>query len=665
MFPPPPGIDLQALLQPPTLAPAEEQPLPPPPPLPMAPQLPPPVFDALAPVDPTKERPERTQEDIRADHLRQLEQDVRREAGYQAPTFTPEMTAGERMAVQGSNIATRAQLDASALRLRAAEELAAQRAKAEQDAAARKEAQAKAQERVSADRAAYQDVLKKGPDIKGVRWAALLGAAVADALGAALDPTGQSRPRTDRLVDQFLAANQERFQGQVAAAKDRVDAGQDDLDRLIGDQRQAQQDMATQRAAVYEELAQDLELRAQSASDELSALNAKNAAAMYRAKAQEEQRKAELDEQERQIGIATKVAGLGKTQAEIRKLDADTAKKLGAGGRKLADPLTTPKDLRGLTPEKVKEVRSLGVVDPRTGRFMRNPDGSFLMGNTPAEAAQLRDRAVSVKEVHDLVRQLIQLRREHGWESDMQKSPAWQRIKTTMGALKKANVKAAQLGSYDTGLQALLEEELTAGLDPTGWRDIEPALTSFLEQMENSFNTRLTGQTYQGERVDLPVPGTPESYRPTLEQIRPQYRTVANPKTGAPIPAKERIKGVAKAEEALHRDAGKVEGLKAMQRETGEEWRRAQADDDRLLDEITDLYRKRDTAPRGKAKAVEDEIRAKVRQRDENQKYMRMLKARMEKRGGQLSEQRKAEERREDVVEPHLEAVRDMFGPRR
>lgn len=273
-----------------------------------------------------------TREEREAERL----QAAREAIGYERAVVAPDAPLGERVAVERVGVGAEAAAQALAARQRAADErkrldeLEAKRAADEQ---AR---MAEAEKRAAEKRSEYRETLKKSGSWSGGQVAGMIGAVLADALAVALQPTGQQRSALPAILDTFLRTNQATWDNQVKAALDAASEGQDEIDRIVSREREAQRQYQIQRAAVSEALAEELDLVAAKAIGQEQAIMARNAAEMARAEsaaaqaaAAREDYKLETDRLGKVADVQYKAGQLELRGQELRQREIESRREAG------------------------------------------------------------------------------------------------------------------------------------------------------------------------------------------------------------------------------------------------------------------------------------------------------------------------------------------------
>lgn len=134
-------------------------------------------------------------------------------------------------------------------------------------------------------------------------------------------------------------------------------------------------------------------------------------------------------------------------------------------------------------------------------------DGSPYRAASPAEAAALREKKAAVDGAVGIMDEVLRLREQHGWSSDLLASPEWRQMKQKWGALKLKAKNIEQLGALSGSDIELLDAALGAS-DPTSVRDPSAGIRSAREGAVQGLNESLTAKRRQGSAA-------PKRYKPT------------------------------------------------------------------------------------------------------------------------------------------------------
>lgn len=215
--------------------------------------------------------------------------------------------------------------DARAAELARLEQARSEYRAAQEQATARKaqleSAAVKADEELVAAKRAYAATLRGGPKTQQ-SWGVMLAEMVTEGLNA----TMERRPlNLDKLVGRWQQQNQQAFDGVVRADQADVDFAEDALARAANERARIDQDLATQRAAIYEAAAEDIDIRVRRANSELEQaqlLSVRDAVRQGQAAAEQQARaaaaEAALRQEEQRAKIAQMRAATAKTMSEVR-----------------------------------------------------------------------------------------------------------------------------------------------------------------------------------------------------------------------------------------------------------------------------------------------------------------------------------------------------------
>lgn len=136
---------------------------------------------------------------------------------------------------------------------------------------------------------------------------------------------------------------------------------------------------------------------------------------------------------------------------------------------------------------------------------LKQDDGRpFIAQGTPDQVGEIRKRVAATKTVVRILDQIDRTRT--GWSPDITKSAEWKRLKTDWAAAKGVAKDVLGLGALSGPDEALIENYLSGGLDPTGVRDPGPGLLRARQNMLNMTGDSLTTAGYTGPKFDIPKP---------------------------------------------------------------------------------------------------------------------------------------------------------------
>lgn len=239
----------------------------------------------------------------------------------------------DRAKAQEDRAVYEAQVSADA---RAAEVSSAEAARAEFQAAKTKadarraqlDSAAQSAEKDLADRKrAYGQTLRAGPKDQQ-SWGVMLAEMVTEGINATLE----RRPlNLGKLVDRWHQQNREAFADAVRADEAGLDFAEDALARAANERARLDQELAMQRAAIYEAAAEDLDIRLKRASSELEEAQLLGVRDGVRQAQAQQEALAMASAQEAQLKREEMRAKIAKTQAETAVLRRKAAPGIGGG----------------------------------------------------------------------------------------------------------------------------------------------------------------------------------------------------------------------------------------------------------------------------------------------------------------------------------------------
>jgi hypothetical protein len=199
----------------------------------------------------------------------------------------------------------------------------------------------------------------------------------------------------------------------------------------------------------------------------------------------------------------------------------------------------------GATPEQLKTLQEIDETkreqtvyappvvtkDPKTGELkptavvVANKDGTSPFSTTAAKA--LKPKIAAAMQYSTLVDQLVEWRKEHGWESSAWNSSDRQQAQALLGNLKIAAKNAFQLGAISGSDNDLLNDAIGTG-DPGSVRDPTDALLTGRKAQWDSINTEAIAGGYDGhERIELKPVGTVDAQNSPGQKLRSDVEDLA------------------------------------------------------------------------------------------------------------------------------------------
>lgn len=453
------------------------------------------------------------------------------ELGQYYSNLSPEEQAQKRGDIEGAkqNFANAQLHEASVAALRQAKENAdiydrsvkdAQRRAAELDAEARGIADSNPMDSISG----------------GQKLAGVLAAIV----GGFLPGRNVGLDMVNKIADDAARQQAQRLQ---LNARQRAAAGE--MVGQAGDVLRAQE---TARLAVYDSAIKKIEADIQNldprgsrvvkAMDDANALKAQRAEHLAKFQAEEQKRlesehkakleddkaklaAAQFDETKRKNRADEKLEGwkIGESvrsakareQHDRDQLALEAAKLRQAGDDKAAERLSE-RGVGGM-------VVPTGEVDEKGApkfafKMLTNADGKPFEAPTKEEAILVRKKKAAVDTITSLMDETVKLIKEHGWESDFIKSPAWQTMKANWGTVKVKQKDFQDLGAITTA-DAPLIDAVTGSSDPTQLRNTVPGIEKAFDNTVRQFDDDLRSLNYTGPKYapvkSWTLPGAPTS----------------------------------------------------------------------------------------------------------------------------------------------------------
>lgn len=494
----------------------------------------------------------RTPDEIEADRL----QAARESIGYQPVEISPDAPLGERLAVERAGIGAEAAAQALAARQKAADERQRLMDMEATRAADEQRRMADAETRAAEQRSAYHETLKKSGSWTGKQTAGLVAAALMDALAVALQPTGQQRSNFPNILDTFLKANQGAWDNQVKAALDAASEGQDDVDRLVSREREAQRQYHLQRAAVSEALAEELDLVSAQAIGQDQAIMAKNAAEMARAqqkaaeaKAAREGYKLETDRLGKAGDILYKKGQLKLRGEELkqREIESKRGAAIDWARVKLArkaearqerkDDMDAELASRKYNKEEQEQLQAQGVL---------GFDGKPFVAGTSERADKLQGLKTDAELAIALIDK-IQGFRTGGKGGVLRWDEQSQRALANYGELLLRMKEVYGLGQIQGADMTLIENVIATEpgkVTEEMLKDIYSRLDETRANVVDAVNTRFTNAQYKGPQWS---PEKPSDAPPTVmleEDWLRQAQSRVSPASGRPVPVSARIEAI-------------------------------------------------------------------------------------------------------------------------
>jgi hypothetical protein len=167
---------------------------------------------------------------------------------------------------------------------------------------------------------------------------------------------------------------------------------------------------------------------------------------------------------------------------------------------------------------------------------LKQSDGRpFIAQGTPEEVGQLRKRVAATKTVVRILDKIDRTRT--GWSSDLAKSDEWKQLKTEWAAAKGVAKDVLGLGALSGPDEALIENFLSGGIDPTGMRDPGPGLERARQNMLDMTSDSLETAGYDG-KFNIPKPklgpaiSNPSDERFKRAQQKPMLESLINATAG-------------------------------------------------------------------------------------------------------------------------------------
>jgi hypothetical protein len=159
------------------------------------------------------------------------------------------------------------------------------------------------------------------------------------------------------------------------------------------------------------------------------------------------------------------------------------AKKLAEGGKSAQE---WAKATRENSPEDRARQLSVGeIVDDQ---------GDPVQFRSTEFAGKLAGTKASVDTVSQYADEMVDLYREHGFESDFLKSPAWMQAQGAFAAALLEAKNGDQLGALSGSDLDLEAKKITGGVDVTGLRDPVAAINSFKRRMGTKLNSMIRAE---------------------------------------------------------------------------------------------------------------------------------------------------------------------------
>ena len=162
--------------------------------------------------------------------------------------------------------------------------------------------------------------------------------------------------------------------------------------------------------------------------------------------------------------------------------------------------------------------RELGLGTPGE---LTNRDGTPFQARSKEVGDALAKKKAAVDQAAQLIDEIVELRREHGWEPDALKGEALQKMKGNVSALQLLVKDTAELGVLAGPDMEIIDRYIGTG-DPSEVRDSTAGLLNARKNMVESFDSQLRANQYDGPYY---VPSKADDFRAQKAKEASQLKT--------------------------------------------------------------------------------------------------------------------------------------------
>ena len=197
-----------------------------------------------------------------------------------------------------------------------------------------------------------------------------------------------------------------------------------------------------------------------------------------------------------------KLTAAGKTEeAKLAAASAKEERELAVGGGMLlkggTGSPTGTKLVNGVYRAMGVDHREANPVFDESGRLLQK-DGTLFKAPDLVSAQKLRSQVGATVTAANLLDEMVRLRNDKGWSSDLLKSDEWRTLKSNMGAVILEAKNAGELGAL-SGPDMELVQSILGTSDPTEFRDPTPGLLQARKNMVLKAKNTLRVAGYTGD----------------------------------------------------------------------------------------------------------------------------------------------------------------------